>query len=229
MKNFAFIFARGGSKGLAGKNILPISGKTLVELAVEIAFDSSLIEEVFVSTESAEIANIGKASGATIIDRPAYLSEDDSNEWKAWQHAVEWVKRRRGDFDYFVSLPPTSPLRAVEDVEAAILEIFKKKAEICISVTPTNHSPYFNMVNIGDDGSVNLVIEPKRRIFRRQDSPKIFNITTVVYVAKPDFILRCNNIFAGKVTSVIVPKNRSVDIDDIYDFKLAEIIMKEQL
>jgi len=225
MKNFAFIFARGGSKGLPGKNIKPLAGKPLIQYSIEIAKESPSIDKVFVSTDDAAIADIARQAGAIIIERPAELASDTSPEWLSWRHGIEWVENHYGKFKYFVSLPATSPLRNVSDVEGAITKLESSLADICISVTPASRSPYFNMVKVLDDETCELVIKPEGALTRRQDAPDVFDITTVVYVAQPIFIQNNDNLFSGKVTSVVIPKDRAVDIDDIYDFKLAEAII----
>lgn len=225
MKNFAFIFARGGSKGLPGKNIRPLAGKPLLKYSIDTALASPSISHVFVSTDDPSIAEVAKASGATVIDRPAELATDTSPEWLAWRHAVDWAIVHHGHFDGFVSLPATSPLRSVADVEGALKKLRECDADICISVTPANRSPYFNMVKATTDGLVELVNKPEAAVDRRQDAPEVFDITTVVYATKPEFVLEHYGIFSGKVTSILVPKERAVDIDDIYDFKLAEAII----
>ena len=102
-------------------------------------------------------------------------------------------------------------------------------ADICIAITPANRSPYFNMVKKLSDNSIELVNEAENKIFRRQDAPEVFDITTVVYVADVEFIMNNGNIFDGTITSVEIPKCRAVDIDDIYDFKFAEAILKNNL
>lgn len=230
MRTFAFIFARGGSKGLPGKNIKKLNGKPLIQYSIDIAKSISNIEKIFVSTDDAEITNIAYQNGAEIINRPKELAEDNSAEWAAWQHAINWVINKYGNFDYFVSLPPTSPLRSVEDIQNSIQELINTKSDICISVTPANRSPYFNMVKASENNLVELAIQSVNNITRRQDAPKLYDMTTVVYTSKPDFILNNAGLFSGKVSSILVPKERSVDIDDIYDFLLAEaIISKEHL
>lgn len=228
MKNYAFIFARGGSKGLPRKNILSLAGKPLLQYSIDTAFSSSCIHHIFVSTDDLAIANIARERGATVIDRPSELATDDSPEWLSWRHAIDWVTKRYGNFDGFVSLPATSPLRSVTDVESAINKLYQSDADICISVTPANRSPYFNMVKGTTSGLIELVNKAPVDIVRRQDSPKVFDITTVVYATTPEFVLENDGIFSGKVTSIEVPKERSVDIDDIYDFKLAEAILNKE-
>ncbi|MCL1057798.1 acylneuraminate cytidylyltransferase family protein [Shewanella gelidimarina] len=225
MKQYAFIFARGGSKGLPRKNIKPLCGKPLIVFSIETALQVPGISKVFISTDDAEIADIGARAGAEIIHRPAELARDDSQEWLAWQHAVKWVTERYGEFNQFVSLPATSPLRSVADVEAAITKLQDSGADICISTTPANRSPYFNMVKETASGGVELVNKSASGVFRRQDAPTIYDITTVVYAVKPAYILQQTALFAGDVVHTIVPKERAIDIDDIYDFKLAEAVL----
>jgi len=228
MLNYAFIFARGGSKGLPGKNIKPLAGKPLIRYSIETAQATSSIDKLFVSTDDVEIAKHATDAGAILIKRPDDLAADNSPEWFSWRHAIEWVTKKYGAFDNFVVLPATSPLRSVEDVESAICKRSKDKADICISVTAANRSPYFNMVKYNAEGFHELVNPPVTTISRRQDAPEVFDITTVVYVSEPKFILDNFGIFSGKVSSIFVPKERAVDIDDIYDFKLAEAILSEQ-
>ncbi|BED87996.1 acylneuraminate cytidylyltransferase [Pseudoalteromonas sp. MM1] len=229
MKNFAFIFARGGSKGLPGKNIKPLLGKPLIEYSIDIAKSSTSIDKVFVSTDDSEIAKIAADAGAGVIFRPNELATDKSPEWLAWRHAIEHVKQLHGEFDSFISLPATSPLRNLYDVEAAILKRVETKADICISVVEASRSPFFNMVKQSKNGFFELVNEPESSVERRQDAPKVYDITTVVYAASPSFIMHNYGLFSGNVTSIEVPKERAVDIDDIYDFLLAEAILKKGL
>lgn len=227
MRTYAFVFARGGSKGLPGKNIRSLAGKPLLQYSIDIAQSSKFIDKIFVSTDDAEIAEVARCCGAIVIERPNELAKDDTPEWLAWRHAIEWVKMHHGNFDNFVSLPATSPLRIVEDVEAAILKLQQEKADICIAVTPASRSPYFNMVKKNQDGFVELINNPEGSVTRRQDAPMVYDITTVVYASTPKFILENYGLFSGSVVSIEVPKCRSVDIDDIYDFKMAEVIIQE--
>ena len=229
MISYAFIFARGGSKGLPGKNIKPLLGKPLIQYSIEIALQISDITKVFVSTDDVDIAEVSSSSGAIVIERPVELSQDDSPEWEAWKHAISWVKERYGDFEEFISLPATSPLRSVKDVESAIYRRSDVGADICIAITPASRNPYFNMVKQLDNSLIELVNKPTNSIFRRQDAPEVFDITTVVYVANTGFVMNNTNLFDGAVTSIEVPKYRAVDIDDIYDFNFAESILVNSL
>lgn len=227
MRIFAFVFARGGSKGLPRKNIKELNGKPLLQYSIDVAKELTGIEKVFVSTDDAEIAQVAEKNGATVIQRPVDLGQDRTPEWLAWRHAIEWARDSYGEFDVFLSLPATSPLRNKEDVTAAIEQLVKTEADICIGVTLANRSPYFNMVKLDANGFCRLVNEPNSDVTRRQDAPVVYDITTVVYAANPNFIMNGNGLFSGRVTTVEIPKVRSVDIDDIYDFKMAEAILLE--
>ena len=225
MKSFAFIFARGGSKGLPGKNIKPLAGKPLLQYSIETAQSCPAIDKIFVSTDDKNIAKVALKNNAILIDRPKELAGDTSPEWLSWRHAIEWATYNYGEFEHFVSLPATSPLRSVEDVNEAIKKRVSSVTDICISVTPSSRSPYFNMVKLFKNDLVELVNQPVGEVSRRQDAPEVFDITTVVYAADPKFIMESYGIFSGRVSAIKVPKERAVDIDDIYDFKLAEAIV----
>ncbi|TVP10129.1 cytidylyltransferase domain-containing protein [Shewanella sp. KCT] len=228
MTRYAFIFARGGSKGLPRKNTKDLLGKPLIVYSIETALKVANIDKVFISTDDTEIAEIGLAAGAEVINRPTHLASDDSPEWLSWQHAINWVTSKYGEFEQFISLPATSPLRSIEDVESAMDKLNHTAADICISTTPANRSPYFNMIKETTSGNVELVNTGSAEVYRRQDAPQVYDITTVAYVARPNYIMKNNGLFAGKVTHVIIPKERAIDIDDIYDFKLAEAILSSK-
>jgi N-acylneuraminate cytidylyltransferase len=223
---FAFIFARGGSKGVPGKNIRNLDGKPLLAHSILMAQSIDKISRVFVSTDDQDIADIGDKYGAEIIKRPLELAQDDSPEWLAWLHAVEWLESRNEFFDCFVSLPTTSPLRNKVDVTNCI-GVLDEETDIVITTTDTARSPYFNMVK-EKDGYSRLIMESDSGYVRRQDVPKVYDMTTVAYVTRPDFIKKNSKIFDGRVKSVLIPKERAIDIDNEIDFKMAEILIKEE-
>lgn len=227
-RDCAFIFARGGSKGLPGKNILELNGKPLIQYSIETAKSLGLFEHIFLSTDCDKIAKIGRDHGLIVINRPSDLAQDNSPEWLAWQHAVYWVEENVCKFSRFVCFPVTSPLRANQDVLNAINKLEESGADLCLGVTETNHNPHFNMVERLIDGRVRISVPLKQKYFRRQDAPKVFNVTTVIFVANVNYIKNRSGIFDGNVVSVEVPKVRAIDIDDIYDFKFAELILNER-
>lgn len=227
MKTIAFIFARGGSKGVPGKNIRPLGGKPLLAYSIEIARSCVQIDDVFVSTEDRKIKDTALEWGARVIDRPAELAQDNSPEWLAWRHAVKWVQENVTPFDVFISLPATSPLRDQSDVELCLKQL-DEKTDIVVTITDSDRSPWFNMVRVLDDGQVKLLIEGAQRYTRRQDTPEAFDMTTVAYVTRPEFILKENNIFSGRVRAVKIPKNRALDIDTELDFQFAEFLIEKK-
>lgn len=227
MTTHAFVFARGGSKGLPGKNIRPLGGVPLIGRSIQVARQVSRVQGVFVSTDDPDIARVAREFGAEVIDRPARLATDDAPEWQAWKHAVHWVQSQRGPFDAFLSLPATSPLRAAQDVERC-LDALTAAVDAVVCVTPAARSPYFNMVRRGADGAVEVLL--RSDAVRRQDAGRdVFDLTTVAYATRPEFILSHPGLFAGRVTSVVVPRERAVDIDDAFDFAVAEAILGRDL
>jgi len=226
MKTFAFIFARGGSKDVPGKNIRNLGGKPLLAHSIMIAQNIDEISRIFVSTDDQDIAEVGIKYGAEIIERPVELAQDDSPEWLSWLHAIKWLEARNEFFDCFVSLPTTSPLRNKTDVVNCI-NLLDKQTDIVVTISETSRNPFFNMVHEEED-YIKLLIEGEKSYSRRQDVPLAYDMTTVAYVAHPDFIKNNNKIFDGRVKAVLVPKDRSVDIDDEIDFKMAKLLMKER-
>lgn len=224
-KTCAFVFARGGSKGLPRKNILPIGGLPMMVHSIRIAQQLDKVEEVYVSTDCVEISAIAKDAGAKVIMRPAELAGDTASEWFAWQHAIKTVQDCHGSFEYFLSLPPTAPLRKLDDVEKC-LSALSPDVDIVITMTPARRNPWFNMVSRDMTGLVNLVAGDGS-VYRRQDSPDCFDITTVAYAAKANFVLGAQKIWDGRVAGVEVPVERALDIDTPFDFALAQFVMEE--
>lgn len=221
------IFARGGSKGLPRKNITPLAGRPLIAWSIGIAKHCPSIDRIVVSTEDPEIADIARQWGAEVpFLRPAELAGDRSPEWLAWRHAIETLNAEPDvhPIDIFVSLPPTSPLRGVEDVEATIAKLQQDDLDAAITVREAARSPYYNMVKLDEHGTASLVIPPSAALHRRQDAPQVYDITTVAYAARPDFVLTQSTLFAGRVGAVVVPEERALDIDTFYDFRIAEAL-----
>lgn len=227
----AFIFARGGSKGIPGKNIKPLAGKPLIAHAIEVALQCPGLGRVTVSTDDTEIADIASVFGAEVpFMRPAELASDTASEWLAWRHAIDWVEQHQGEFDIFVSLPTTSPFRSTEDVAACIALLESDpETDVVVTVKKAERSPYFNMVKLDTSGYASLVIPPQGRVLRRQDAPAVFDMTTVAYVARTSFIKRCSGLFEGRMRAIEIPAERALDIDTPYDFKLAEFLAQAQL
>jgi N-acylneuraminate cytidylyltransferase len=228
MNVVAFIFARGGSKGLPGKNIRLLNGKPLIAWSIDHALAVKRIERVIVSTDSEVVAEVARRNGAEVpFMRPAELAGDDSPEWLAWRHALDYLRESTGALpEVMVSVPATAPLRLAIDIENCLDEYERGDVDMVITITDAHRSPYFNMVKTNGDGTVGLVNPPQSTIARRQDAPVVYDMATVCYVANPMFVMTHNGPFEGRVKAVHVPTNRAVDIDTFHDFFVAESLLK---
>jgi CMP-N-acetylneuraminic acid synthetase len=230
MNTVAFIFARSGSKGLPNKNVKLFADKPLIAHSIEQALTVKRIDRVIVSTDSEEIAQISLRYGAEIpYLRPVELAQDESPELLSWRHGLEFLQNTTGSLpQVMISLPPTSPLRWPQDIENCLDEFQKNDADVVITVTNAHRNPYFNMVKANENGSFGLVNQTKSKITRRQDAPQIYDVTTLCYVARPKFVMTHDSIFEGKVKAVEVPNQRSIDIDSLLDFEIAEFLFYKQ-
>lgn len=224
------IFARGGSKGLPGKNIKLLAGKPLISYAIEAAKKVSQLDELIVSTDDQEIACIAKQSGAKVpFIRPKELASDESPEILSWKQAIREVENKSGKkVDVLVVIPVTSPLRLAKDIDSCLQKLISSDADIVVTIKEAERNPYFNMVTVDEDDNADLVISGEN-VTHRQKAPKVYDLTTVAYAAKASYILKASHVLEGKVKSVLIPKERAVDIDDLHDFKIAEFLMKERL
>lgn len=228
MRALAFIFARGGSKGVPRKNIKPLNGLPLIGYSIRTALSCPSLGHVIVSTDDDEIAETAIALGAQVpFRRPSALATDTASEWMAWRHAIEWALTHHGAFDAFVSLPTTSPFRSVEDVEACV-QILRDEpdTDVVATVKKADRSPYFNMVKLDADGAARLVIGSEHGVVRRQDAPVVYDMTTVAYAVRPSFVLARCGLFDGKMRVVEIPAERALDIDTPFDFAVAEHIAR---
>jgi len=227
MKAVAFIFARGGSRGLPGKNIRPLGGKPLIAWSIEHALSVKRIKRVIVSTDSEEITSVALEFGAEVpFNRPVELALDDSPEWLAWCHALNYVLETTGALpEVMVSVPTTAPLRLPLDIENCLDEFEKGDADVVITLTDAHRSPYYNMVKTNADGTVGLVNPPQSAITRRQDAPLVYDMVTVCYVFNPEFVMTHNATFEGRVKAIQVPPERAIDIDTLLDFQIAENLL----
>jgi N-acylneuraminate cytidylyltransferase len=226
VKTHAFVFARGGSKGVPGKNIRQLADKPLLGHAIAIANELQEIDRCFVSTDSEEIAAVAEDFDAIVINRPRVLAQDTSPEWLAWRHAINWVFDNYGKFERFVSLPATAPLRMPEDVQRCMREL-TDGVNAVLTMTQAQRSPWFNMVKVIDNGYLNILLDSDEQIARRQDAPQAYDLTTVAYVLCPEFVMENESLWKGRVKGVEVPQERALDIDTEFDFKIAEYLLSE--
>ena len=221
MRTFAFVFARGGSKGIPRKNLQILAGKPLLAWSIEMGQSLAEVERVFVSTEDPEITETALSFGAEVITRPAELAQDTSPEWLAWQHAIKVVEKKFGRFERFLSLPATAPLRNQQDIECCLNRL-DKETDVVITMTPATRSPWFNMVCQEPKGDLRLLVEGNYT--RRQDAPIGYDVTTLAYVLRPEFILEKQRLWDGRVKGIEIPPERALDIDTPLDLEIARFI-----
>lgn len=226
-KILAIIPARGLSKGVPRKNIKPLCGKPLIYYTIKEALKSELLNRIVVSTEDGEIAEIARKYGAKVIERPIELAQDDTPSLPVFQHAINHLEMREGYYPrLIVVLQPTSPLRRVEDIDAAIRKLLETGCDSVVSVSEVE-CPLQWMYTLEGD-RLKPVIEGGEKITQRQDAPQVYRLNGAVYVSYRDIIMKQNRVMGEDSRAFVMPPERSIDIDTEFDFKLAEILLKER-
>lgn len=225
MQYQSLICARGGSKGLPGKNTRDFCGKPLIAHAIEMALSIPTLADVIVSTDDPSIASVAQQYGANVpFSRPHKLATDKAKEWDVWRHCLRYLEDINEYPDALVVLPTTSPLRCVDDVLNCMKLFEQGDNDGVLCVTEAHRNPEFNMVKMRDDQSVDIAISGNQHVTRRQDAPVYFDITTVCYVMKSDFVMSENRMMDGKIRANIVSPLRAADIDTLLDFEWAEYL-----
>lgn len=227
MRVLAIIPARGGSKGLPGKNIKPLCGKPLIGWTIEQAQQSKYIDEIFVSTDSQEIADVAETFGVSVPDlRPAELAGDTATSASFVIYTIEKLKAEGKEFDYIILLEPTSPLRTAQDIDSSI-EILKNNLEVqsVVGVCKAECAHPAFMVRIDNNGLLAPYLDQMRAV-RRQDIGDLYYFEGTVYVSTIDAFLEKESFYHDKTLPYIVPKSRAFEIDDQEDWFIVESIIK---
>jgi CMP-N-acetylneuraminic acid synthetase len=224
----ATICARGGSKGVKNKNIRLLKNKPLIEYSLEIINQSSLIDGYIVSTDSDDIINVVKRLGFKIeFKRPSYLAGDNISRIEAIKHAVLWKeKTERRKYDFIADIGVATPLKTSSDLDEAVILCIDGKADNVFSVCPCARNPYFNMVEV-IDGKVKLVKE-NLEITTRQQAPMVYEMNDGFNIWSHDSLFSDNPQFKDSTKIYIMPRERSIDIDEEEDFRIAEMILNKQ-
>lgn len=215
----ALITARGGSKGLPGKNIRLLGGKPLIAHSIEVARQSTCVDEVYLSTDSTEIADVARSYGCEVpFLRAADLATDEATSIDVVCDALD----RLPPYDIWLLLQPTSPLRTVEDLDGAIEILKKTGADSCVSVTEAHDHPWLTY-SIGLDGAMTrFCADDAGRPARRQDLPPAYVLNGSIYIFRPDWLRQTRAFLDSSTLAWVMPVERSIDIDDIADFERAE-------
>lgn len=225
----AVIPARGGSKGIPRKNIKELCGKPLIAWTIEEGLKSKYIDRLIVSTENEEIAEISKKYGAEVpFLRPEELSRDDTPGIEPIIHSIKWLKEHSQiEYDYICVLQCTSPFRRSRHIDEALEILINKNGDCIVSVCESEISPYW-MKKI-ENGIMKDFIENVQFYVRRQDLPKIYRLNGAIYIGKTSFVLKNKNWYGDNTLPYIMQKSDSIDIDDMLDFKIAQILMEEKI
>ena len=226
LKILATICARGGSKGLPGKNIRDIDGIPLIAYTIQQALEA--FGHVIVSTDSREIASISERYGASVpFLRPANLATDQSTKFPVIRHALfEYEKLTGNNYDIVVDLDPTSPLRTIKDIDNCVKLLIEKEASNVITAMKSRRSPYFNLIERYEDGKIDLSKPISSPITHRQGSPECYDMNASIYVWERDSILNTDTVFLDRTELYIMPEERSIDIDSEIDFRFVEYLIK---
>ncbi len=230
MKNLCTICARGGSKGLPGKNLRPLLGKPLLAHSVLQAKEAAIFDAVAISSDSQAILDAGREWGADyVIRRPDHMATDTASKLPAIQHCIQAVEEQMGvTFDVITDLDPTSPLRIADDIRGAVVLLTTKNVSNVITGAPARKNPYFNLVERAANGHVTLAKTPPRRFSRRQDCPPCFDMDAAIYVWRRDVFMATPDIFYADTLLYEMPSDRSHDIDTPLDFEWVELLMSRQ-
>lgn len=233
-KVLGIITARGGSKGIPGKNIKPLLGKPLIAYTIEAALKSNALDRLILSTDDPEIAEIAKKHGCEVpFMRPAELAQDKTPHLPVVQHAIQWLKDKENYLpDYVMILQPTSPLRQPFHVKESVDLIIKTGADSVLSVAeiPENYSPYKAMV-IGQDGLLTLFRDGqpvRKRPTRRQDLSQAYWSVGLIYLFKTSLLFddKEPSLYGDKVAPYIIENKYRIDINVPEDWPVAEKALK---
>lgn len=227
MKNISFLAlipARGGSKRLPNKNIKPLCHRPLIAHTIECAKESQIFDRIVVSTDSSEIADVAKNYGAHVpFIRPANLSTDNATSIDVVLHAMKWHEDNDKKYDFVILLQPTSPLRLPLDIKDAVKLCLDKEADAIVSVGACNKSPQWINTLPEDLSMINFI-----KSFENENAVRspYYQINGALYLARWDYLKNLQNWYSTKTYAYIMPPERSVDIDSIVDFTVAETIKK---
>ena len=222
-KVIAIILARKGSNRLVNKNILPFAGKPLIAWTITEAKKSKHIDDIIVSSDSDEILKISKKYGSKIIKRPKNLAKDTSTSTEAIVHVFE---NMRESYEYLILLQPTSPLRTEKHISEAFELLKNRNADSIVSVCKMDHSPLWSNILPEDDSMIDFIDEDIIDI-RSQDLEEYYRINGAIYICRKEKFLKNRGLFLKEnIYAYKMPKNCSIDIDDKFDFELAESIFE---
>ena len=229
MRRLCTICARGGSKGVPGKNIRMLGGKPLIAHSLQQARECRLFARISVSSDDPAILAAAQAAGADdCIVRPAELATDTAPKVPVIRHAQDWVEARHGRFDTFVDLDATAPLRIPADIAGAVSLLETSGVSSVITGSSSHRSPYFNLVEERPDGSVAVAKTLEPPVTRRQDTPRTFDMNASIYAWRAAAFRNQPAVFYADTRLYEMPTERSQDIDSELDFEFVAMLAGER-
>ena len=221
----AVIPARSGSKGLPHKNIKIMNGKPLMVWSIEQAIECEYIDDVIVSTDSKEYAQIAKESGALVpFLRPGILANDTATSFDVINHAINYLKENGRNYDILILLEPTSPLRNQRDIQNSLEAIFNKEHMSVVSVCEVKSSHPKFMFRRTKNKQLSPYIENNNIALRRQEVEQLYYLDGNIYASWVDNYINKKTFCSSSATFITTPELRSFEIDDENDFNLVELI-----
>lgn len=226
MRVLGIIPARGGSKGVPRKNLRPVAGVPLVVHAVRSAAGARRLDRWVVSTDDADIAAVARAHGAEVLERPAKLAEDDTPMAAVALHALDEARARWGPMDAVAVLQPTSPQRTPADIDAALELLASSGASSVVSVYHVEDLHPARMYRLGEGGLL-LPLDARYEGLPRQALPPVYHRNGVVYACRADHLRRTGGLIGPDARAYVMPRERSLNIDDEFDLRLADLLMQD--
>jgi len=222
------ICARKGSKGIKNKNMILLNNQKLIDLSIHQAKKAKLFNKIVVSTDSKRIQkHVVTKKVLSWFIRPKKLSEDKSSKLDVIRHAlIESEKKFNTKFDIICDLDVTSPLRIKSDIINSYKKFIKNKYEILFTVCEAKKNPYFNIIE-KKNGRIELVKKLKKKILSRQKAPKVYEMNASIYFWKRDALIKKKGLFGKFVGVYLMPRDRSIDIDDYFDLELVKKLIKK--
>ena len=222
---FGVIPARGGSKGLPGKNLKRLGALSLIGHAVASAREARMLTRYVVSTDSAEIADEARRHGAEApFLRPAELASDHAGMVPVLQHAVRWLESAASVRpDFVVTLQPTSPFRTGAEIDSTIARVTETGADSAQTLVEASYHPFF-MKTLDGDRTIALFADGKKYV-RRQDAPAVYQPSGAVYVTRYPLLMEEGQVLGHDNRGIVMPFEASVNIDTEWDFLLAELLL----
>lgn len=225
------ICCRGGSKGIPGKNTRLLNNVPLIAYTIQTAYACELLNDIIISTDDQGIADVALRFNAKVpFLRPGDLATDTASKWPVFIHAVEWYEKNMNvRIDYIVDMDVTVPLKKSIDIDGAIKMAFDNKdVDVVITCYEPERNPYFNMMELNENGYAEIVKKTSTPIVRRQDAPKVYSLSPAAYVIKKSALYSYSHWSKAKCKIYPMPRERAIDIDTPIDFRIVEMLMNEQ-